>query len=180
MGYTPYTPYTTPYRARGPAAPVCWPDCEPTRATLHNCVRSCTDGAWHGACRHARRVPDAAACNVQLQRAYHYVGGSAARTLLRRARPSLYRQHGSTAARRLVHSGRTPHRWRISLPRISTTYAPCGETSQTTYCYDGRTNTYTKGRVAGPSHVTSRHCYIFVVWPTGTAAARAAGTAHAT
>ena len=77
------------------------------------------------------------------------------------------------AADRLVHRRRTPHCCGTTRPRISTAYAPCGETRQTTYNYDERTITYTKGRVAGPSVVTLRNCYTFAILRT---AGRTAGT----
>lgn len=189
--------YPPPYRARGPAAPVCWLDCEPTRATLHNCglawrLQACTSRAW----RLARRM--------QSHVAYHYVGTGRAIA----AYVPLRRRHGGTrlaptrapvirsaarrhagaptcpqrqtaspwgafapqAADRLVHRRKTPHHCGKTRPRISTACARCGETRQTTYCYAERTITYTKGRVSGPSCLTPRNRYTFVV-------IRTAGTA---
>ena len=128
---------------------------------------------------------------ASMQLAYHYVGTGRAiaayvplrrrhggtRLAPTRARPSLDRRHSGTPARgRLVHRRRTPQPWRILPPRISTTYAPCGTTRQTTYCYDERTITYARGRVAGPSAVTLRNSCTFVILRTVGTAGRTAGT----
>lgn len=96
--------------------------------------------------------------------------------MLRRARPSLDRRHGSTPARRLVHSGTTPQPWRISPPRISMTYALCRQTPQTTYCYDERTITYASGRDVRPSCLTMRNRYTFMILRKAGTAAGTAGT----
>ena len=96
--------------------------------------------------------------------------------MLRRARPSLHRRHGGTPARRLIPRRRTPHRCSETLPRISTTYAHCRPSPQTTYDYGGRTNTYTEGRVVGPSVVTLRNRYTFVILRKAGTAASTAGT----
>ena len=112
-----------------------------------------------------------------MQHTCHYVGGTAARDLLRRARPSLDRRHGGTPARgRLVHRRQTPHRCGKTPPRISTTYALCRQTPQTTYCYDGRTITYAGRRDVRPSCLTMRNRYTFVILRKAGTAAGTAGT----
>ena len=129
---------------------------------------------------------------ASMQLAYHYVGTGRAiapYVPLRRRHggtrlaptrapviTSAARRHGGTAARRLVHSGTTPQPWRISPPRISMTYALCRQTPQTTYCYDERTITYASGRVAGPSCLTLRNRYTFVILRKAGTAASTAGT----
>lgn len=121
------------------------------------------------------------ACTVQCacRQAGHVLCSSNVRTvgaahILLRARAII--RTGRRPARRLVHSGATPHRCGETRPRKTTTYAPCGTTRQTTYCYDGRTNTYTKGRVAGPSVVTLRNSCTFVILRMAGITGRTAGT----